>query len=60
MKIRKEVINVLDREIKVCDLAISRIKEKLNPYEKEYGYSSEKFLELFNSGQLGDSHIFFK
>lgn len=60
MKIRQEVVNVLEREIKVCDLAISKINEKLSPYEKEYGYSTEKFLELFNAGQLGDSHIFFK
>ena len=60
MKLKREVINVLEREMKICDKAISQLSEKLDPYEKEYGYSTEKFMELFNGGKLGDSHTLFK
>jgi hypothetical protein len=60
MKIKREVMDVLEREMRMCDLAIAQINKKVDPYEKEYGYSTERFLEMFDSGELGDSHTFFK
>ena len=60
MKIKREVMDVLEREMRMCDLAIAQINKKVDPYEQEYGYSTERFLEMFDSGELGDSHTLFK
>jgi len=60
MKLQPEVVNVLEREKRVCDTAILQLQEKLQPYETEYGFNTEKFLEKFNSGDLGDDQAYFR
>jgi len=54
MILKPEIIHVLQREETVCKAAIARLREKTRLLEKQFGWSTESFLKMFNSGQAGD------
>ncbi len=59
MILKPEVVRVLEREQRVCEMAIDRLKERSHPLEQEYGWSTKLFLEKFNAGEVGDDKAFF-
>ncbi|MGC8810747.1 MAG: hypothetical protein ACP5Q3_10905 [bacterium] len=60
MTLKPEVRRVLSREKMVCDAAIARLKEKCRPLEQRYGWTTQEFMEKFNSGEAGDDQEFFQ
>ena len=60
MFLKLEIIHVLQREEMVCKAAIARLQEKTRLLEKQFGWSTEAFLKMFNSGQAGDDLDFFR
>jgi len=59
MNLKPEVIRVLEREKRVCERAIARLRERYHPLERQYGWSTDEFLEKFNAGTIGDDQEFF-
>ena len=60
MTLKHEIIYVLQREQTICTAALARLQEKTRPLEKQFGWSTATFLELFNAGKAGDEHDFFR
>lgn len=48
------------RENRICDLAISHLKDKSGIFEKKYELSSDDFYRLFNEGKAGDDEDMFE
>jgi len=59
MTLKPEVRRVLSREKMVCDAAIARLRERFRPLEQRYGWTTQEFMEKFNSGEAGDDQEFF-
>jgi hypothetical protein len=60
MLLKPEIIRVLQREKAVCEAALARLQEKTRPLEKRFGWSTDTFLRLFNTGEAGDDQDFFR
>lgn len=60
MDLKPEVIRVLEREKRVCETAIARLRERYRSLEQQYGWSTDEFLEKFNAGKIGDDQEFFR
>ncbi len=60
MMLRPEIIHMLQREKAVCEAAMMRLQEKTQLLETQFGWSTQKFLELFNAGEVGDEQAFFR
>lgn len=60
MILKPEIVRVLEREQKMCETAIERLEEHARPWEDEYGWSTDLFVEKFNSGEAGDELVFFQ
>ncbi len=60
MSLKPEVIYALEREKKMCETAIARLQEKVQLWEKQFGWSTHTFLKRFNSGEAGDEPEFFR
>ncbi|RLT44763.1 MAG: hypothetical protein DWI57_02505 [Chloroflexi bacterium] len=60
MLLKPEVVRALEREQRMCTAAIERLKERSHPLEQQYGWSTELFLEKFNTGEAGDEQVFFQ
>jgi len=60
MQFKREVIESLKRELRICNVALSNIKEKLEKFEIKYTMSTEEFNKKFEKGQLGDDQDFFE
>ena len=59
MKLKPEVVHVLEREKIVCETALARLKDKYHLLEQQYGWSTDEFLKKFNAGEIGDDQEFF-
>ena len=60
MQFKREVVESLKRELSICNVALSNIKEKLGKFEIKYTMSTEEFNEKYEKGQLGDEQDFFE
>ena len=60
MQFKREVVESLKRELSICNVALSNIKEKLEKFEIKYMISTEEFNEKFEKGKLGDDQDFFE
>jgi hypothetical protein len=60
MNLKVEVIQVLEREKKVSEAAIARLREKCRLLEQQYGWPTHEFLKKFNAGEIGDEQEFFR
>ncbi len=60
MILKPEVIRALEREQRMCEMAIERLRERSYPLEQQYGWSTESFLKKFNAGETGDEQVFFR
>jgi uncharacterized protein YhaN len=57
---RKEIIQSLEREKKISQLAINHLKDQLKSYERKFHWSTSEFLNKFDNGSIGDEEAFFK
>lgn len=60
MSLKPEVIQALEREKKMCEIAIARLHEKVHMWENQFGWSTHMFLQKFNSGEVGDDVEYFR
>lgn len=44
----------VEREKRITELKLERLRRKVERFEEEYGMSSEEFREKFEAGELGD------
>jgi hypothetical protein len=59
MKLKREVIQSLERESRLSETAIARLDKRCRAFEKRYGWSTEEFLRKFNGGEIGDDQDYF-
>lgn len=57
---RDAVASAIRKERHEGEYIVKRFQEKLKSLEEKYEMDTEKFLEKFNSGELGDSEDFFE
>lgn len=50
----------VDREKRITEMKLERIRDKIEEMEKNYEMTSERFRENFNSGELDDREDFVK
>ncbi|MFB6212656.1 MAG: hypothetical protein ABEI53_02455 [Candidatus Magasanikbacteria bacterium] len=48
----------VDREKRITELKLERLRERVESFEGEYGMESDEFRERFESGELGDDKDF--
>lgn len=60
MILKPEVVRALQREQRLCKTAIERLEAQSAPWEEEYGWNTELFLQKFNAGEAGDEQDFFR
>ena len=60
MQFKREVVESLKRELSICNVALSNMKEKLEKFEIKYAMNTKEFNEKFEKGQLGDDQDFFE
>ncbi len=60
MAISNDIVSSIEREQKICDLAILELKNRCNVYEEKYELSSEEFYDLFQEGKIGDEEDYFE
>ncbi len=60
IKLKQEIVRILEREKIVSTQAIERLSEKAAFLEKEYGWATALFLQKFNRGEIGDDPAFFR
>lgn len=54
-----KIIDLLKKELAFADFALSKLKSEIEPYEKEYSMTWEKFISKFEKGELGDDRVWF-
>jgi hypothetical protein len=57
--IARDVVNVVIGRLAAIKETLQSIDADLKIFHKKYKHSDEKFLELFNRGELGDDDDFF-
>lgn len=60
MVMKPEVIRSLERERGICFLAIQHLETMCKEFEGKYHWTTEEFLQKFDSGLAGDDEDFFK
>lgn len=60
MGIKKQLTPLIERENKICELAVEQLKSKCKVFEKKYKLSSNDFYNRFQEGKMGDEQNFFE
>lgn len=60
MVLNQEVMDSLKREESICDVALSCLQKMAFEFEEKYAVSTDKFIEKFQQGAIGDAEDFFK
>ncbi len=60
MAIRNDLVSSIEREQKVCDLAVQELINRCSIYEEQYNLSSHNFYLLFKEGKMGDEEDYFE
>ncbi|QTA84199.1 hypothetical protein [Desulfonema magnum] len=58
--VKKQLLPMIGRESKICELAIRQLENKLRVFEEKYRLSSAEFYERFQQGKMGDEQDFFE
>lgn len=51
---------LINRENRICELAIGQLKEKCKHFEEKYKISSTDFYKRFQDGEIGDEQDYFE
>lgn len=60
MAIKRQLLALIQRENKICDLAIQELINRCKFFEQKYKLSSEDFYRLFQGGKMGDEQDLFE
>jgi hypothetical protein len=60
MATKGNIVSSIEREEKICDLAVQELKNRCKVFEGKYNLSSEEFYNLFQEGKMGDEEDFFE
>ena len=60
MGVKKQLIPLIEREDKICELAIEQLNNRCKLFEKKYELSSQDFYGRFQEGSIGDEQDFFE
>jgi len=60
MTIKKQLLPIIGRESKICELAIRQLEDKLRVFEGKYSLPSDEFYKRFQEGDIGDDQDFFE
>ncbi|MBM4054705.1 MAG: hypothetical protein FJ264_08555 [Planctomycetes bacterium] len=60
MTTQSSLISTIEREGKICDLALQELKNRCRIFENKYHLSSDEFYTLFQEGKIGDEEDFFE
>jgi hypothetical protein len=60
MAIKRHLITLIQRENKICDLAIQELTSRCKFFEEKYKLSSDDFYGLFQEGKMGDEQDLFE
>ena len=58
--IKAEAIRSLEREKGMCMVAIDHLEGLCKEFEEKYHWTTDEFLQRFDSGLAGDDEVFFK
>ena len=47
--------SAIQAELRMLELGLARIAERLQAFEKQYGLTSEEFAQRFETGEIGES-----
>ena len=47
--------SAIQSELRILELGLARIAERLQAFEKQYGFTSEEFVQRFATGEIGES-----
>jgi hypothetical protein len=47
--------SAIQAELRMLELGLARIAERLRTFEKQYGLTSEEFAQRFATGEIGES-----
>jgi len=57
---KRQLLHIIGRESKICELAIHQLENRLRMFEKKYKLNSGEFYERFQKGSIGDEQDFFE
>lgn len=60
MGVKKQLKPLIDRENRICGLAIEQLKKRCEFYEEKYKLSSADFYRRFQEGDIGDEQDYFE
>lgn len=60
MRTNQAVKEAVSRELEIGNFALMRYSLKLSKLEKKYGMNTEKFVQKFEEGKLGDGQDYFE
>ncbi len=60
MAVKKQLLPIIGRESKICELAIRQLEDKLRVFEEKYSLPSDEFYKRFQEGDIGDDQDFFE
>ena len=49
------LVSAIQAELRMLELGLARIAERLHAFEKQYGLTSEEFAQCFATGEIGES-----
>lgn len=58
--ISSKLADILTKELAYAEFASDTLKSELRVFEKEHDMNSDRFLEKFEKGELGDERVWFK
>ena len=53
--LRPLIASAIQSELRMLELSVARIAERLQAFEKQYGLTSEEFAHRFATGEIGES-----
>ncbi|MGE0084473.1 MAG: hypothetical protein AB7S75_08625 [Desulfococcaceae bacterium] len=60
MLMTKQIMPLMMRESRICDMAIRHLKDQSGMFEDKYKISSDDFYRLFHEGKAGDDEDMFE
>ncbi|MCP4107232.1 MAG: hypothetical protein GY749_17100 [Desulfobacteraceae bacterium] len=54
------IIHIIKRENRICELAVRQLQDKCSIFEKKYNLSSDEFYRLWHNGNMEDEADFFE
>ena len=60
MGVKKQIIPLIKKENRICELAIEQLNNRCKLFEEKHELSSQDFYGRFQEGSIGDEQDFFE